>query len=70
MLARVRNRNEIIPLRPHIYEVGALVGFIALMRECWEEDPARRPAFSKIRSRIRDISGGKYDFVLVSPQSM
>ena len=56
----MRNRNEIIPLRPHIYEVsGALVGFVALMRDCWEEEPARRPTFARIRSRIKDVSGGK-----------
>ena len=61
IIMRVRNKAEIIPCRPRIYEIsGNLYGFVALIRECWDEDPSRRPVVSRIRSRLREISGGKY----------
>ena len=33
----------------------------ALMRDCWEEDPSERPAFSEITSRIRTWAGDSLD---------
>ena len=58
---RVRNKAELIPCRPRVFEVpGNLYGFIQLMRECWDEEPTRRPTAARTRSRLRELSGGKY----------
>ena len=61
VMMRLRSKAEIIPFRPRIYELnGPLAGFVQLIRECWEENPLRRPSAAKILSRLKDISGGKY----------
>ena len=60
IVMRVRNKAELIPCRPRVFEVpGNLYGFVQLMRECWEEDPGRRPSAARVRSRLRELSGGK-----------
>ena len=59
-MMRIRNKAELIPCRPRVFEVGGnLFGFVQLMRECWDDDATRRPSINKVRNKIRDLGGKK-----------
>ncbi|KFM23812.1 putative serine/threonine-protein kinase [Auxenochlorella protothecoides] len=62
LLRLVNTRDVIRPPVPGLDgELGSVVepgpGWIALMQECWAEDPAARPDFPTVVDRLRRIAG-------------
>ena len=47
------------PFRPHIPSSLCGNDWIALMNDCWCENPEARITFSRVRLILREINGGK-----------
>ncbi|PAV63310.1 hypothetical protein WR25_02415 isoform B [Diploscapter pachys] len=51
------------PLRPSLetHETDISPSLLHLVRDCWDEDPFKRPNMDIVRSTIKDISNGRND---------
>jgi len=47
------------PALPQQESEGVHPGILTLMKECWTEEPSKRPPFTEIAKAIRTINRGK-----------
>lgn len=45
------------PFRPYISKDACVGALHALITQCWDEDPGKRPGFDTIKSVVRNIHG-------------
>ncbi|WAQ95329.1 GCY3E-like protein [Mya arenaria] len=59
IITRVMERRDDVPFRPHLGELlTTSKTVIDALRDCWDEEPSRRPDFKTIRNRLKPIQKG------------
>uniref|UniRef100_A0A8C0IK00 Guanylate cyclase n=1 Tax=Chelonoidis abingdonii TaxID=106734 RepID=A0A8C0IK00_CHEAB len=56
IINRLMNPTGLVPLRPSLSTEKCSERIIAMLRTCWDEDPARRPTLSSVKRGLRDSS--------------
>ncbi|XP_053164969.1 guanylate cyclase 2G-like [Hemicordylus capensis] len=56
IINRIKNPESPVPLRPSLSTEKCNEKIIALLKECWDEYPERRPTFSYVKRALRDAS--------------
>ncbi|ELT92328.1 hypothetical protein CAPTEDRAFT_22212, partial [Capitella teleta] len=59
IVTKVKNATGLEPFRPVVSKDVCHPALHALMIQCWDEDPNKRPHFDTVKSAIRNIHGGK-----------
>ena len=61
IISRVKERADDIPFRPHLGSLEtSSKTVIDVIRDCWDEEPSRRPDFKIIRNRLKPMQKGMY----------
>lgn len=56
---RVKYKDGDVPFRPRLSELGKSPKVVTdLIKECWDDDPHKRPDFKLIRSRLKPLQKG------------
>ncbi|XP_041364284.1 guanylate cyclase 32E-like [Gigantopelta aegis] len=59
IIERVRTCPDDVPFRPHLSELSSTPAFIIdIIKECWDEDPLKRPIFKVIRTKLKPMQKG------------
>ncbi|KAK6170897.1 hypothetical protein SNE40_019184 [Patella caerulea] len=59
IIERVKFPKEDIEFRPRLSELSSTPKFITdVIKECWDEDPVKRPDFAIIRSKLKPMQKG------------
>ncbi|XP_071106522.1 speract receptor-like [Haliotis cracherodii] len=59
IIERIKFSYNGVPFRPHLSQLGQTHKFITdLIKECWDEDPFKRPDFKVIRSKLKPMQKG------------
>ncbi|XP_067672620.1 speract receptor-like isoform X2 [Haliotis asinina] len=59
IVERIKFTYNGVPFRPHLSQLGHTHKFITdLIKECWDEDPFKRPDFKEIRSKLKPMQKG------------
>ncbi|XP_076458574.1 speract receptor-like [Babylonia areolata] len=59
IVERVRRREGDVPFRPRLSQLSTSPKVVTdLIRECWDDDPHRRPDFKTVRSKLKPIQKG------------
>ena len=59
IIERVLSKNMDIPFRPRLGALMTTPQFVIdVIKDCWEEDPAKRPDFKDIRHRLKPMQKG------------
>lgn len=62
IVERVITRDENgHPFRPRLSEISSTPKFITdVIKECWDEDPCKRPDFKTLRTKLKPMQKGMY----------
>jgi len=65
IVEKIKNANTPFyrPALPQQESEGVHPGILTLMKECWAEEPPKRPPFTEIAKAIRTINRGKSVFL-------
>ncbi|KAH3863877.1 hypothetical protein DPMN_026882, partial [Dreissena polymorpha] len=59
IVTRVTSGRGDVPFRPHLGDLLTTSKLVTdVIRDCWDEEPSRRPDFKTIRSRLKPIQKG------------
>ena len=59
IISRVAARSCDIPFRPRLAALDTTPKFVVdVIKECWDEDPVKRPDFKTIRNRLKPLQKG------------
>lgn len=59
IICRVRSGQGDVPFRPHLGALDTTPKFVIdVIRECWDEEPIRRPDFKMIRNKLKPMQKG------------
>ncbi|KAL3876609.1 hypothetical protein ACJMK2_034431 [Sinanodonta woodiana] len=59
IVSRVMKQNSEIPFRPRLAALETAPKFVTdVIKECWDEDPNRRPEFKIIRCKLKPLQKG------------
>jgi len=65
ILEKIKNTNTPFyrPPLPQQESEGVHPGILTLMKECWTEEPSKRPPFTEIAKAIRTVNKGRSVFL-------